>query len=715
VTLDLSNNQLEGGIPAQLGSLANLLRLYLQGNRLSGTLPPELGDLNALDTLWLHSNGLTGVVPAGLIDVPDIDLRWNGLYTAGGPWDGTQTVAPDNVSATAQGQTSVLLTWTPIAYTANDGAYRVLVASSPGGPFSLVAETTDKTVSTLTASGLAPGTTYYFIVRSRTEPHAVNDSSVLSRPSATVSATTDPYGPGLLQLAFSAMVGSEGEAKSITVRRVLGTAGAVSVDYATVPGTAIEGVDFEPASGTLSWPDGDGSPRNVHCRLIDDSLPEGGETLEIELSNFTGGSAPGFPSMSLLTIQDSDIPTDGEGDTGSTGYRPAVAAGPLGNRLVAWSAPGPDGATLGIFGQVYSADGLTAGDQFQIDPARAGNQHSAAMAPSGAGGFVVVWISETGSKSRAEGDVVGVWLEPDGAPGSAPFQVNSAPFAEIDEVVVAARHSSNTALVVWQGWPSGGSGMGIYARLVDSSGAPLSAQITVDDGTTGAVRAPAVGSNDPGDAVVAWARADAEGWDDVVARRYDVLGTPLGAEITVNVDTFRHQTEPAVVVEPGGDFVVAWQGPTLPDSPGPREVGTDIHARRFASDGTPQGDPFRVNDSEPNAQRNPVLLINGSGDCWATWEEEGMTAVWAYAVSMPSCLGPVGGESLVNDPAGDPSLRSLAAALADDGAFTAVYVKDDVDEGDGSVVARALNQSAGSIFSDGFESGDTSAWSVVVP
>ena len=76
---------------------------------------------------------------------------------------------------------------------------------------------------------------------------------------------------------------------------------------------------------------------------------------------------------------------------------------------------------------------------------------------------------------------------------------------------------------------------------------------------------------------------------------------------------------------------------------------------------------------------------------------------------MPSCLGPAGGEALVNDTTGNPSLRSLAAALADDGAFTAVYVKDDVNEGDGSVVARVLSQSVGSIFSDGFESGDFSA------
>jgi hypothetical protein len=51
-----------------------------------------------------------------------------------------------------------------------------------------------------------------------------------------------------------------------------------------------------------------------------------------------------------------------------------------------------------------------------------------------------------------------------------------------------------------------------------------------------------------------------------------------------------------------------------------------------------------------------------------------------------------------------------------EGVKTAVYVKDDVDEGDGSVVGRALGQALpASVFADGFESGDTGAWSDAAP
>ena len=53
--LDLPYNQLTGGIPAELGSLSNLVRLALSGNRLTGGIPAELGSLSnlvRLDLSW---------------------------------------------------------------------------------------------------------------------------------------------------------------------------------------------------------------------------------------------------------------------------------------------------------------------------------------------------------------------------------------------------------------------------------------------------------------------------------------------------------------------------------------------------------------------------------------------------------------------------------------------------------------------------------------
>ncbi len=61
--LVLSNNQLSGAIPPQIGNLTALEYLYLFDNQLSGVIPPEIGNLTALTWLDLRHNSLSGAIP----------------------------------------------------------------------------------------------------------------------------------------------------------------------------------------------------------------------------------------------------------------------------------------------------------------------------------------------------------------------------------------------------------------------------------------------------------------------------------------------------------------------------------------------------------------------------------------------------------------------------------------------------------------------------
>ena len=64
--LNLSNNDLSGPIPPQLGNLTNLNRLNLHGNQLSGSVPEQLGRLSRLEVLYLSENRLSGSIPEAL-------------------------------------------------------------------------------------------------------------------------------------------------------------------------------------------------------------------------------------------------------------------------------------------------------------------------------------------------------------------------------------------------------------------------------------------------------------------------------------------------------------------------------------------------------------------------------------------------------------------------------------------------------------------------
>ncbi|CAM9699413.1 unnamed protein product, partial [Ectocarpus sp. 12 AP-2014] len=66
VELDLSDNNLRGAIPVELGKLGALRNLSLAWNKLSGPIPPDLGNLSSLEKLSFWKNELSGAIPKEL-------------------------------------------------------------------------------------------------------------------------------------------------------------------------------------------------------------------------------------------------------------------------------------------------------------------------------------------------------------------------------------------------------------------------------------------------------------------------------------------------------------------------------------------------------------------------------------------------------------------------------------------------------------------------
>jgi len=97
-----------------------------------------------------------------------------------------------------------------------------------------------------------------------------------------------------------------GGSATVTVQRVNGTAGAVSVHYASADGSATGGSDYTPVSGTLNWAAGDGASKSFQVPILDDGDAEGDETLTLALSAPTGGATLGTPSSQTVTILDDD-------------------------------------------------------------------------------------------------------------------------------------------------------------------------------------------------------------------------------------------------------------------------------------------------------------------------------------------------------------------------------------------------------------------------
>ena len=124
-----------------------------------------------------------------------------------------------------------------------------------------------------------------------------------SRPNLQL-VYSSPAGPGKLQFSSVTYGGNEGTTATVTVTRTGGIDGAVSVDYATSDGTATAGSDYTAASGTLSWADGESDSKTFNVSLLTDGVIDANETVNLTLSNVTGGATIGANNPAVLTITD---------------------------------------------------------------------------------------------------------------------------------------------------------------------------------------------------------------------------------------------------------------------------------------------------------------------------------------------------------------------------------------------------------------------------
>ncbi len=126
---------------------------------------------------------------------------------------------------------------------------------------------------------------------------------------AAVRFDDDASYPGRIGLTntLESVVEETATSVTYTVRRSGGKTGDVSVDYATVAGSAQPGSDFVATSGTLTWNDGDVDDKTIAINLIDDSDPEVNESFLLSLTSPTGGAVLAA-SEATTFIQNADGP-----------------------------------------------------------------------------------------------------------------------------------------------------------------------------------------------------------------------------------------------------------------------------------------------------------------------------------------------------------------------------------------------------------------------
>ncbi|ULB48359.1 hypothetical protein H4N54_18400 [Limnospira fusiformis KN01] len=128
------------------------------------------------------------------------------------------------------------------------------------------------------------------------------------RDSIILSIIDDDVEPSVIEFSDAVFsVNEDGTPISeITVIRTGESIGEISVDVIQTDGTATAGEDYINTPITITFADGDTTPKTVTIPIIDDDIFEPTETVILSLSNLTGSANLGTQETATLFIVDND-------------------------------------------------------------------------------------------------------------------------------------------------------------------------------------------------------------------------------------------------------------------------------------------------------------------------------------------------------------------------------------------------------------------------
>ncbi|MCX6904853.1 MAG: hypothetical protein NTW03_15505 [Verrucomicrobia bacterium] len=142
--------------------------------------------------------------------------------------------------------------------------------------------------------------------------------AALGRRSAQVTIVNNNFPHGTLLFSSPTYSVNENVGTAVvTVLRTNGSAGRISVDYSTADGTATAPADYTSTRGTLTFEAGVTS-QSIRVHIVNDTLVEFDESIQIVLTNASGGATIGqasgtatnpatFTSAATLWIIDDDF------------------------------------------------------------------------------------------------------------------------------------------------------------------------------------------------------------------------------------------------------------------------------------------------------------------------------------------------------------------------------------------------------------------------
>ena len=339
--------------------------------------------------------------------------------------------------------------------------------------------------------------------------------------------------------------------------------------------------------------------------------------------SFAGLPLPAVPSQSVQVLNGSPLSGGGgcanadsqqfevtnSGDAQTARGGAAVGSSPNGSFVTTWAGNG--GSGWGVYAQMFDYTGNPLTPAFQVNTTATGQQMYPSVAVGTDGSSLVTWSSD-----NQDGSGWGVYaqrFDAAGNPVGGEFQVNTTTAGD-QMYSKAAIDSSGNSAIAWQGQDPKTGTWNVYLQRYDATGAPVGGEVRVNPNPGSDNVNAQVALDASGDCVVVWANngMDGSGWG-IFGQRFDAAGNAVGGVFQVNTYTAGDQTNPSLVMNASGDFVVAWQ------SYGQDGDGWGIFLQRYDATGAPVGVETPVNTTTAGNQTNPSVALSPTGNAMVTW------------------------------------------------------------------------------------------------
>ena len=365
-------------------------------------------------------------------------------------------------------------------------------------------------------------------------------------------------------------------------------------------------------------------------------------------------------------------------------FQPYIATLDNGHFVVTWTSHDgtDDPSSSGIRARIFDADGNEVVPDFLVNELTEKGQIFSSITALENGQFVVTWQSriQPGQTSSLQARI----FNSDGSEAVSEFQINEVTPSTLVWPTVTAL-SNGLFVVAWHSDEGleDSDGLGIKARIFDSSGNAVVDEFQVNSLTNGYQGRPEIGELENGRFVAVWISYD--GVEDtsgagIRARIFNADGSEAVAEFQVNEVTFTSQLNPSVATLADGRFVVVWRS-----SEGEDDSGSGIRGRIFNSDGSESVSEFQINEVFPNSQTKPTVAALTNGQFVVTW----MSWSGAEFTSEPDIL------ARIFNADGTPVSDSRATADAPVVILASELLANDTDaDGDTLVITSVQSTSA---------------------